>query len=150
MDVPDGASAKKASVSSAKASNSSADHISSNGVSFADKTNEPLKRLFFDTAGSQFALDAYQLATILNRSEPTLRKWPLTADAAKSLVSLVDCDEAFRVTWNECEYIVHYVRAWLRSFVSIDSEGKGAISSLSLREAVAGMGECDSKIKRHI
>lgn len=152
VDVPDGSKTLKSSSESyAKSTTKSVktaslpdDGLSSNGINSGstDQSNEPLKRLFYDAAGAQFNLDAYQLAMILNRSEDAFRRWPLTPDGAKSLVSLVDCDESFRVSWNECEYIVHYVRAWLRTFLSIDSENKGSIHSLSLREAVAGMGEC--------
>ncbi|XP_074662514.1 calpain-9-like isoform X2 [Tubulanus polymorphus] len=106
------------------------------------KTREEFfKKFFYDVAGENMQVDAYEFHQILNgalRADPNHKD--INIDTCKAMVTLVDNDDNCRLGYNEFLHLWNLVRSWKSCFYVYDADHSGKLKSIELRNVLHSYG----------
>lgn len=105
------------------------------------RREEEFKRFFYETAGEDMDVNAYELHRILNealKSDPNHRE--IGIDACKSMLVMMDVDQSGRLGYTEFIYLWNIIKSWKKTFYASDKDRSGSIDSIELRSSIADLG----------
>ncbi|XP_055014496.1 calpain-9 [Boleophthalmus pectinirostris] len=110
-----------------------------------DETDEEkfLRKLFEQLAGSDQAIDVYELQEMLNgvlSRRKEIKFETLSLHTCHSIINLMDVDNTGKMEFQEFKVFWEKMKKWIMLFLSFDTDRSGKMSSYELRSALNAAG----------
>ncbi|XP_072318748.1 calpain-9 [Eucyclogobius newberryi] len=102
-----------------------------------------LRRLFEQLAGSDEAIDVYELQEMLNgvlSRRKEIKFESLSLHTCHSIINLMDVDNTGKMEFQEFKVFWEKLKKWIMLFLSYDTDRSGKMSSYELRSALNAAG----------